>query len=181
MAEELASVESLMGMEEQKEIGLIEEDEGEIMAATRPKVVTIKAAMDSGAVRNTISPDDLPDGVEPAGNPSGRDFVGANGSNIKRYGPCRTLLDGQFGAVGCDWETADVTRPLHSVSQVTGPADDPLKQDVLFTNRKCVVVPPGVVEEILKKVKPIVQHNREGNLYLAEMRMSSFPRQGVSR
>jgi len=160
---------------------LVEDDTGEIMATSKPKVVTVRVAIDSGAVRNTVSPDELPDGVEPSGVPNGPDYVGANNSVIKRYGSCRTTLEGVHGVVGCDWETADVTRPLHSVSQVTGPADAPARHNVLFSNRVGVVVPPGVVEEILKRVRPIVQYNREGNLYIAEMKMSSFPRPGVSQ
>ena len=51
------------------------------------------------------------------------------------------------------------------------------KQDVLFNNDVCVVVPPGIVAEILKRVKPIAQYDREGNLYVGEMTMSSFHRQ----
>ncbi len=181
LAEAIAAVESLMDMEEQGQVNLLEEEEGEILAATRPKVVTIKAAIDSGAVRNAISPEDLPEGVEPAGNPSGYDYAGANGSRIKRYGPCTTLMTSKLGNVGCNWEGADVTRPLHSVSQVTGPVDQEGKQEVLFTNKKCVVVPPGAVEEILKCYTPVMQYEREGNLYLAELQMTSFPRPGVSR
>jgi hypothetical protein len=34
------------------------------------------------------------------------------------------------------------------------------------------------VDRILKEVKPITEYHREGNLYLAEMTMSSFGRQG---
>jgi len=81
--------------------------------------------------------------------------------------------------VGCDWELADVSRPLHSVSTVTGPKEGPGKQDVLFNNRLCVVVPPGVVDKILETIKPVMQYDREGNLYVGEMEMSTFGRQGA--
>ena len=69
---------------------------------------------------------------------------------------------------------------MHSVSAVAGPAGGPskAKQDVLFNNDLCVVVPPGIVNEILKRVKPVARYDREGNLYVGEMTMSSFPRQG---
>ena len=81
--------------------------------------------------------------------------------------------------MACGWQVADVTRALHSISKVTGPKE--LEQghhEVLFTNKKGVVVPPGFVEEILKKVKPILQYEREGGLYLADITLSSFTRQG---
>ena len=71
-----------------------------------------------------------------------------------------------------------MTRALHSISTITGPADGPALHDVVFNNKVGVVVPPGFVEEILKHVKPIIEYQREGNLYLAEMTVSSFTRQG---
>ena len=49
---------------------------------------------------------------------------------------------------------------------------------VLFNNRIGVVVPPGVVDLILKYVSPIMQYDREGGLYVAEVKMSGFPRPG---
>ena len=71
-----------------------------------------------------------------------------------------------------------MARPLHSISTITGPEFGPAKQDVLFTNRKCVVVPPGIVEEILKRIRPVSEYTRTGNLYLGEFKMSGFTRQG---
>ena len=76
---------------------------------------------------------------------------------------------------------ADVTRPLNSVSETCGPADGDGRQDVLFTNKKCYVVPPGVVAEIMKKTKSVVEYDRSGGLYLADIEMSSFIRQGATR
>ena len=61
---------------------------------------------------------------------------------------------------------------------MTGPKGGPGKQDVLFNNKKCVVVPPGVVDEILKRIDPVMEYEREGNPYTAEMQMSAFGRQG---
>ena len=49
---------------------------------------------------------------------------------------------------------------------------------MLFDNGVCVVVPPGVVKEIMKRIKPILQYEREGNLYIADVEMLSSPRQG---
>ncbi len=149
----------------------------ELIAAAR-EVVRIKAAMDSGAVANVVHPEDLPCDAEPTPNLSSKHFVGASNSRIERFGQCLTTLNGQYGELDCDWQLADVTRALHSVSTVTGPKDGPGKQDVLFNNRRCVVVPPGVVEKILKHIKPIMEYEREGNLYTAEVTMSAFGRRG---
>ena len=71
-----------------------------------------------------------------------------------------------------------MTRALHSVAKVAGPKGGPGKQDVLFNNNIFVVVPPGVVGEILKKIKPVMGYDREGNLYIADLAMSSFHWQG---
>ena len=49
---------------------------------------------------------------------------------------------------------------------------------MLFNNNTCVVVPPGIVAAIMKIIKPVSEYKRNGNLYTAEMTMSSFPRQG---
>ena len=103
-------------------------------------------------------------------------FCRAKGDRIDKYGQCDTRLESQHGQVGCHWQLADVTRPLHSVSRVTGPKEGPGKQDVLFSNKKCVVVPPGTVDETLKRVKPVTEYQREGNLYVGEFTMSTFGR-----
>ncbi len=155
---------------------IMEEDEGMLGAATEE--VTIRAAADSGAVANVIHPAELPCDASPEPNTTGRHFVGANNTRIEKFGSCKTKLVSEHGAVGCDWMLADVSRPLHSVSTITGPEDGPPKQDFLFNNRRGVVVPPGIVDEILKKIAPITEYKREGNLYIGEFKMSSFTRQG---
>jgi hypothetical protein len=79
--------------------------------------------------------------------------------------------------IGNNWNVADVARPLRAVSQVTGPADHGTgKHDVLFNNKRCVVVEAGVVERLLQSIKPIAEYTREGNLYLADMILSPFGR-----
>ncbi len=161
--------------EHDKGINVILDEPDEILAATER--VVIKPAMDSGAVDNVINPCDLLSDAEPTPNLTGKHFVGPKGERIDKYGCCETQLEGTHGMVGCKWQLADVTRPLHSVSRVTGPVDGPGKQDVLFTNKRCVVVPPGVVDKIMKSVTPVMEYHREGNLYLAEMTMSAFGRQ----
>ncbi len=153
-------------------------DEEDDLIATAVEKVKVRPAMDSGAVANVLNPKDLPSDAEPVPNTSGKHFVGAKGDTIEKYGTCDTICETDHGMVGCHWQLADVTRPLHSVSQVTGPKDGPGKQDVLFNNRRCVVVPPGVVDEILKKIKPVMEYPREGNLYVADATLSAFRRQG---
>ena len=161
---------------------IVEEDE-DLLATAGAAEVHIRPAMDSGAVANVIHPVDLPAGAAPSGNPQGKHFVGANNSEIKRYGHVDTVLKGATlpKDVTCRWQVADVTRPLNSVSQVCGPPEGSGLQDVLFNNRKCVVVPPGIVDEILKRVAPVAQYDRQGGLYLADLTVSGFARQGAGR
>ncbi len=157
-------------------VGVIEFTEEELILNTAEKV-RVKVAMDSGAVANVIHPKQLPSDAVPEPNTSGKHFNGAGGDFIERYGTCLTELEGEHGAIGCDWDLADVSRALHSVSKVAGPFEGPGKQDILFNIKRCVVVPPGVLEAIMKHVSAVAEYKREGNLYVAEMTMSSFQRQ----
>ena len=50
--------------------------------------------------------------------------------------------------------------------------------DVLFNNQTCVVVPAGVVDAVLKQIKLVAEYKREGGLYLGEVTLSDFVRQG---
>ena len=81
--------------------------------------------------------------------------------------------------MGCRWQVAGVTRPLHVVSSITGEQEGPGDHDVLFNNKKGVVVPPGVVDRIPKSIKPLAEYPRTGGLYVDEMTMSDFVRQGL--
>ena len=144
-----------------------------------PPSVKVKAAMDSAACDNVIGPEDLPEDAEYEPNETGKHFVGANDSHIERYGACNTVMKSQHGATGCRWQMAAVSRALHSVGVVTGPKDGPGKQDVIFNNRKCYVVAPGVVDRIMEKLKPVAEYDREGNLYIGEFSLSSFTRPGA--
>ncbi len=174
-----ASSAELAGVRSDTDVNVLDyEEEEDNLIGVAVESVKIKPAMDSGAVANVVHPAELPDGVEVVPNETDTHFTGAGGGRIKRFGSCVTKLSSEHGDVGCGWQLADVTRPLHSVSTVCGPQDHPTgKQDVLFNNKKCVVVPPGVVEEILRKYKPVAQYDRSGNLYVGEMTMSPFRRQ----
>ena len=72
-----------------------------------------------------------------------------------------------------------MTRPLHSVSQIAGPYEGEGNHDILFNNRRCVVVPPGVVEAVMEHVDAVAEYHRDGNLYLSDFTMSDFVRQGL--
>ena len=84
-------------------------------------------------------------------------------------------MEGEGGKCACRWQVADVTRPLHSVSEITGPEEGPGVQDVLFSNKRCVVVPPGVLEKVMKSVKAVAEYKRRGGLHLADMVLSPMP------
>ena len=89
------------------------------------------------------------------------------------------MTHGQHGKFTTDWQAANVTKALHSVSTVCGLVEHPTgKQDVLFNNTNCYVVPPGIVKAIMKKVKAVAEYKRDGGLYTAEFAASSFARQG---
>ena len=111
-------------------------------------------------------------------NTAGNHFSGAGGEVIEKFGECMTTLEGQHGQVGCRWNVADVTRPLHSVSQIAGPYEDDGQLDVLFNNKRCVVVPPGVVEAAMKQCSPVAAYHRDRNLYISDFTMSGSIQQG---
>ena len=139
-------------------------------------------ALDSAAVDNVIHPVEVPEGIPSTPNDTGRDFVDAGNHVIKNHGTCMTMLeDSEQRQIGCQWRMADVSRPLHSVTRIAGPEEGPGEYDVLFNNKKGVVVPPGTVERILRSVTPITEYPRKGGLYVAEMTLSGFARQGLQR
>ena len=154
-----------------------DEESHDIMMATEPETRKVRVAIDSGSTANVIHPKELPAGIVVTPYTGDVHFRGANNSRIERYGSVVTRLKNEFGSVGCGWEAADVHKALHSVSQVCGPEEDEIgKQDVLFNNKICAVVPPGIVAAILKRFKPVATYPRDGNLYVGEMEMSSFTR-----
>ena len=160
-------------------VGLIYDDQGEDLIGAL--TVIVKAAMDSGACASVINPDDLPAGVVPSGNPTGAVFHGANNSPIRRFGSAVTRMRNKTMDVGCRWQVAEVSRPLNAVSEVCGPMGPVGLQDVLFNNNTCYVVPPGVVAKIMEHIQAVAEYPREGNLYLAEIELSSFARQDPAK
>ena len=156
------------------------EDEG---INAMQETLKLKVTMDSGACKHVTHPSTLLVGMNAIPNASGKHFLGAGGETIERYGECEALLTMKGGnQAHCKWSVADTVRLLHAVSQICGPQDhDTGHHDVLFTNKRCVVVPAGVVEHIMKHVAPVAEYPREGNLYSVEMFMSGFARQGLKQ
>ena len=162
------------------DVALLEEEELEQLVGATLEEVRMRVAMDSGSCANVAHPDDLPQDCVIIPKAAGeKDFNGAGGDPIKKHGKVKTMMKGNRGYFTTDWNAAEVTRALHSVSTVCGPADHPTGlQDVLFNNTDCYVVPPGVVRAIMKNVAAVAEYKREGGLYLADFTVSSFARQG---
>jgi hypothetical protein len=160
-------------------IGVITESPDDLIATVN-EAVMVQVAMDSAAVDNVINSNELPQNAEIVPNTTGKHFRGANNAHIEKYGVTSTILESKDNRVICDWAVSDVNQALHSVAKVAGPPKVPGKQDVLFDNDQCVVMPPGIVKELLKRIKPVMRYEREGNLYLAQLKMSSFTRPGTN-
>ena len=165
-------------LQEVEKIMLMEETEDMKELNTLRDTTTIKVAMDSGACRHVAHPKTMRAGVMITVHTSGTHFSGAGGETIERFGDATTLGTLKNSAqVVNKWNLADVVRPLHSVAEITGPADHPKgNYDVLFNNRRCVVVEAGVVEHIMQHLQAVSEYSREGNLYTAEMVLSPFGR-----
>jgi hypothetical protein len=116
--------------------------------------VKVKVAVDSGSVAHVLHPKHLPKDCTPEPNITGNHFTGAGGEMIEKSGTCLTELEGEHGKIGCDWDLAEVGRALHSVSKICGPEELEVgKQDVMFNNKRCVVVPPGVLDAVMNYVQ----------------------------
>ena len=156
------------------EVGEEEEEEARIMELAETEM-ELEVALDSGSVAHVANPSHLPANAVVIPNETGRHFQGANESHIENYGTCRTRLQDQKTHVvaDCGWSVAEVARPLHAVCKLTGTVEEP-KHDVLFTAGRAVVVPHGIVENLLKKEKPLMQYDRKGGLFVAKMTVSTF-------
>jgi len=138
----------------------------------------VRVALDSAACDNVIDPEELPQDADFEPNETGKHFVGANDSPIERYGSCKTIMSSKHGKIGCTWQMAAVSRALHSVGVVAGHKGGAGKQDILINNNKAYVVAPGIVAKLLEQITPVAEYDREGNLYVGEVTLSSFHRPG---
>ena len=159
---------------------MVVDDDGDAGILGAVTQVCVRHAADPGACDHVINPDELPDDAFVSPNTSGKHFKGANDSVIESYGDVETILESDLGAISCGWKAANVSRPLLSISKIAGPLGGAKNstQDVLFNNDVCVVVPPGIVAEILKWVTPVAAYARQGDLYVGGTVLSSSPRQG---
>ena len=155
------------------------EDEDETVAAATTSTKA-SVALDSGASDHVIGLEDLPEGAVPEG-PVGKPFTDASGGGIKKFGKVNLLMKNGETKVGARWNACEVTRPLQSVSKTAGPIEGPGEQDVMFNNKLGVIMPPGLVNMILKYIKPVATYPRHGGLYVCELELSSFPRQSPAR
>ena len=163
----------------------LDSDDEEVLATEEEHEMEV--AMDSGCVRHTTPPGSFPKKVKVVPPPPGtKDFVGAGGDSIKRHGKVELVMEpieqDADGCIGQVMEVADVTRPLHSLSQV---ADT--DKELLFTKHECVVVPAGALSRFLKGVKVFSRYKRQGGLYTAKFKVRgrgpkpkpTFRRQGA--
>jgi hypothetical protein len=164
------------------------ESDDEILNAEEEKIIEV--AVDSGCVAHCAEPDCIPPSVSVKPPPPGsKNFVGAGGHTIKRYGKAEVVLEQENGSeVNNVFQVADVTRPLHSVSQI---ADT--NKEILFTKGECLVVPEGALSRYLKGIKVFARYGRRGGLYLSRMTVrdpkkkreprpkSGFARPGVAK
>ena len=96
-----------------------EDDDNVIMEVEEE--VEVSVAIDSGCVVHTCGPKDLPTTVEVKHPPNEkvRNLVAANGSDMENYGKASVDMVQENGKVFVSTFTVtDVTRPLHSTSQV---------------------------------------------------------------
>ena len=135
-------------------------------------------AADSGAGDNVASKADAPGYKvkESVSSRRGGNFVGAGGHRMRNKGEMLLPLEapgwpGKTHPVDAMFQVADVCRPLFSVSRIC----DRGNNRMIFDREKAVVKNP--------KGQALCVFKREGNLYVAQMRVrnpkhSSFGRQG---
>ena len=130
--------------------------------------VEIEVAADTGAVAHVASPKDLPGSVPVEMPEDGRlrNFVAANNTPIKNYGKASVVLEQEDGKeINTDFNVADVSRPLHSVSTI---CDN--EKEMLFTKHGAVVVPEGALSRFLGSIRALARYPRRGGLYVAKMK-----------
>ena len=160
-----------------------EDDEEAIMAADEE--VEADVAVDSGCVAHVVGPDDVPGTVE-IRHPPGkrrRGFKAANGSDMENYGEATVEMVQENGtAIASTFTVTDVTRPLHSTSQIcdTGSAACPDGHEVLYTKHGATVVPGGTLSRFLGSVRHVASYPRRGGLYVAKVKFRA-PRARTQR
>jgi hypothetical protein len=142
------------------------QDEEDILMAEDE--VEIEVAADTGAGAHCAHPRHLPDSVEVTSDKL-RSFNGAGGEPIKHYGRATVRMQQENGVhISQEVQVMEVTRPLHSISTV---CDNEF--DVVFTKTEGLVLPAGLLDEVLALVKQkvVARYKRKGGLYVAKMRV----------
>ena len=156
-------------------IEFMDEDDDNVIMEVEEEV-EVNVALDSGCVVHTCGPEDLPATVEVKHPPNEkvRNLVAANGSDMENYGKASVELVQEDGnAIGSTFVVTDVTRPLHSTSQVCdgeSPAC-PTGHEVLYTKLGATVVPDGALSKFLGMVRHVAKYPRRGGLYVAKMKV----------
>ena len=100
--------------------------------------------------------------------------MAANGSDMENYGDATVEMVQENGHVIASTLTVtDVTRPLHSTSQVCDTASGacPDGREVLHTKAGATVVPGGALSRFLGSVRHVASYPRRGGLYVAKMKI----------
>ena len=138
--------------------------------------VEVGVALDSGCVVHTCGPSDIPTSVEVKHPPNERirNLVNASGGDMENYGKAFVELIQENGqALGSSFIVTDVTRPLHSTSQVCDSESPacPDGHEVLYTKLGATVVPDGSLSRFLSKVRNVAKYPRREGLYVAKMKV----------
>ena len=144
------------------------EDEEEIVAASDE--IEIEVAADTGAGAHCCNPRHIPNSVEVVCDQI-RNFNGAGGEAIKHWGRASVRMQQEDGKhIGQEVQVVEAARLLHSISTV---CDN--EHDVVFTKTEGLVIPAGMLDEILamvqKQVKVVARYRRKGGLYVVKMRV----------
>ncbi len=151
-----------------------DEEDDAIMAAEEE--IEVDVAIDSGCVCHAVKPGDVPAGVAVTQSPNRRrrNLVAANGSDMENYGDATVEMVQENGhVIGSTLTVTDVTRPLHSTSQVCDTASGacPDGHEVLYTKAGATVVPDGALSRFLGSVRHVANYPRRGGLYVAKMKI----------
>ena len=130
--------------------------------------VDIEVAAGAGAGAHLAHPRHLPYSVEANDDKLGN-FNGAGGEPITHYGRATLRTQQEYGKhISQEVQVMEVTRPLHSIPMVCDK-----KLDVVFTKTEGLVIPAGLLDEVLALVrqKAVAKYKRKGGLYVAKMRV----------
>ena len=125
----------------------------------------IFVTLDSGAVAHCANPRDLPGTIEVQTCDEARNFVNATGNSIDHWGSAKVRLQQANGNhITNTFQVMDVCRPFHSVSMIADQG-----YDTVFSKSGAVVIPAGLLDDLLATVKHVATYQRVGGLYVTEV------------